>query len=274
MNADERRSKQQYGEPHSRTGSGSNQGRVCCVYLRQSAVYGAFIVLLAAAVAVLFGCGKPEPPLPPLPPVEKLSQPPVAVEKPAPEKQDEAALFFPWHPGDKWEMDARSGPDTYKFELTATVEHEIDGKKTRFIEMKRDGQTVQSEGYIADDAGIHRIAFGPDGKGRIEPPMTVLKLPLKTGDEWDWKGKFKSEDGSVDGEARFKVNKLESIKSPAGTFFAFRVDQTISQITPEGRNETVNKQWFAPKNGLVKQETTTGDSTVSAELTKHTAVQQ
>jgi hypothetical protein len=168
-------------------------------------------------------------------------------------------------------MNASTGTKNYKFTLTATTEQEIDGKKVRFVETKRDGEVVQNQGYLADPSGVHWVAFDADAKGRVVPPMTVLQLPLKRGAAWDWMGKFESADGSFDGEAKFRVTDQDMIKTPAGSYIAYKVEQTIMQTTPEGRVETVNVQWFAPKVGLLKQETTTSGSVVTAELTKHTA---
>src|SRR5207249_2443367 len=124
---------------------------------------------------LLSGCG-PERKLPPLPPALPTAGR-ANSEPPAPSVE----RLFPWITGDVWEMDAESGGQKFKFTLTATAELEKDGKKTRYIEMKRDNESIQTEGYIVDEQGIHRTAFGPSGTGRIVPPMTILKAPVRNG---------------------------------------------------------------------------------------------
>lgn len=176
--------------------------------------------------------------------------------------------MFPWHPGDVWEMDAESGGQKFKFTLTATAELDIDSQKVRHVEMKRDGEAVQTEGYAVDEKGIHRVAFGPAGVGKIKPPMTVLKLPLKNDATWEWKGEMESPDGTVKAEATFKLTGPEQSKVPAGTFEVWRVEQHLFETIGGQKVDVTNLLYFSPGVGIVRQETVSPDGFTEGSLVK------
>src|SRR5437016_12211309 len=111
---------------------------------------------LSVAVWTVAGCGKPDgPPLAPLPKAAApvAAAPPSVAAKPEP-ALDAAALLFPRHAGDVWEMDAKAGDATYHFTLTAIAEPASAAGIS--IEMNRDGLPVQRETYTADDKGVYR----------------------------------------------------------------------------------------------------------------------
>jgi hypothetical protein len=118
--------------------------------------------------------------------------------------------------------------------------------------MQRDGVAVQEEGYTVDEQGVHRMAAGPKGEYQIQPPMTMLKLPFATGSEWAWEGVMLTGDGATSASAKFRLDGPELVKTPAGSFQAYRLEQTFTAKLPEGDAVVKNTQWFAPHTGLVK----------------------
>jgi len=219
-------------------------------------------------IVLLCGCGKPKPPaLPPVPP------PAAPAQQADAGPESEIAALFPLQSGGLWKMDATSDGQTYQFTLRVSEEKTNDaGKTVYYVVMQRDGEIVQHEGYTIDAEGIYRVAFGPNGAGKIDPPLPVVKTPLESGATWRWKGVFLSEDGSMPGEAMCSLSGPEPVTTTAGRFDAYRVDQQITVTQPDGsKYATTNTQWFASGVGPVKQITFDGEQRTTAELTDYRA---
>jgi hypothetical protein len=184
-------------------------------------------------------------------------------------KPDAAALFFPRHRGDSWEMKETVDGHAHRVTFTARGAASDDAAGPFYIDMMRDGQLVQSEGYRQDEHGVYRVAAGPGAAGKIEPPMPMLRLPFKAPSAWRWRGALKDADGETPAEATFKLTGPELLNTPSGSFQAYRLEQTFILRPPEGLQTVRNEQWLAPGVGLVKQVTDDGVQKTVAELTKH-----
>lgn len=152
----------------------------------------------------------------------------------------EKALYFPIHVGTKWVYDENGKK---KFEETVTA---VEKKNERYlvtvatIDHQAQEATFASQ-YEVSSAGIFKVADGleaPETSTKFDPPHCVLKLPHKVGEKWD--------EGEDDGP--IVAGKMETVKVPAGTFEAIRLDR--------GKRYT---WWFAVSYGMVKYRT--GDFT-------------
>jgi hypothetical protein len=173
--------------------------------------------------------------------------------------------LFPHTPGDSWEYVETAGAETNQAS-TRVQAGKAPGEFT--VEYRRNGELVLRETYRAEADGVYRTAAGLEESGRIVPPMPVLRLPLAKGASWSWTGTLKLADLAIPGKASFKVGGIEQVKSPAGTFDAWPVVQTLTLAPPGTTPQVVNvTQWVAPGVGLVRTETRSGAEKTSTLLT-------
>jgi hypothetical protein len=149
-------------------------------------------------------------------------------------------LYFPTQVGTKLLYDF--GPGHGPYLEVVTESEEKDGRyrvtvKTTNPEEKDDEDASRTL-YEVSHEGVFLLASclerGPDRITR-EPPYCLLKLPHKEGEKWG--GNLK------DKEPEMVAGKVETVKVPAGTFEAMRVDQ--------GPKSTY---WYAAGLGCVKRQ--------------------
>jgi hypothetical protein len=221
-------------------------------------VFGIRGLYLLGMLAVLTGCADPKPPVPPLQPPSQVPATPVA--KPVTvspdtevKKPDGVSLYFPHTPGDCWDMEMRGEGSVEKIKLLVLKDPRSSDNSRFILETSRDGKLVQRDTYSVDEHGIAFVGSGIDTETVIEPAMPILRLPVSSGDHWDWTGKFKSGKTEYQAVASFAVAGPDSVTTAAGVFQAFRVDQHLTVKTPGQDIATNTTLWFAPKVGLVKQ---------------------
>jgi hypothetical protein len=135
-----------------------------------------------------------------------------------------------------------------------------------------DGVTVPQEKVEVSGEGLVQVEYATliltvSGGGRADlvetkvsplvPPVRLLKLPAKAGDEWD---------GQMPGGARlsYTVGKPERVKVPAGEFEAVPV--ALVRTLPGGYSDKF-RYWYAPGVGPVKWTAGTGDEFVLKSFT-------
>ncbi len=158
------------------------------------------------------------------------------VDKPPPD-------FFPLAKGTKWEYVVK-GAEKYPWE------HEV----TEVSEPKKGERAVATltstifdrkrlvGKYSADEKAVYEHTRGGDD---LDTPLVMLKLPVKAGSKWTEKFKYVG-----DVTADYEVKEAEEVKTPAGTFTAYPVVQSIK--TTLGKSTVTN--WYAEGIGMVKQE--------------------
>jgi hypothetical protein len=81
----------------------------------------------------------------------------------------------------------------------------------------------------------------------LVPPQPFLKLPLKVGDAWDWKGKI----FGMESTSQFKVESRENLQVGGKSLSCFKVLERAK--TSDGR-ELICYRWYAAGYGMVKEE--------------------
>jgi hypothetical protein len=86
--------------------------------------------------------------------------------------------------------------------------------------------------------------------GVYDPPLRLLKLPVKSEDAWDWSRAFDVRNKEI-WERRYRMVKgIEDVLVPAGKFKAVRVDVTIcGTIYPRQSS----REWYVLGLGRIKQ---------------------
>jgi hypothetical protein len=134
---------------------------------------------------------------------------------------------------------------TYRIDGTQNV----DGKDLLKFEMHRAGAVTNTDLVTVDEHGIICSArIGLDGEiVELDPPQTIIAVPLKTGASWDF-------DGDVAGtkvHQHYEVTAEEDIDVPAGKFHAFHIHG--EQTSP---GSMAIDRWFVNGTGIVKDVTT------------------
>lgn len=169
--------------------------------------------------------------------------------------------YYPLRVGTTWHYKSGDGKI-----IVRVVKHEKVGDVLcARLETTRDGKVVGTEHLAVTDEGVYRHDLTqPDANGKMvthtpKPPIRVLKLPPKKGDNW-----------KVDTDlahGRFNIDESE-VKVPAGTYQTIRVRSEDLEIN--GLKPTFT--WHYAKNiGMVKQVMQEGNVTVEIVLEKFEA---
>lgn len=126
---------------------------------------------------------------------------------------------------------------------------DLDGRPLLKFEMHREGTITNTDFLTVDNKGINcwaRLAVDGDTV-RMDPPQTIVKLPLRAGTAWDFKGAL----DKTKIEQHYKIIGDEEVQVPAGKFRAFHIrgDQTAP-------NPTNIDRWVTEGVGIVKDVTT------------------
>src|SRR5262249_33631450 len=149
------------------------------------------------------------------------------------------ALYFPTRVGTKWVYEMQVGEG---FAQVVTESEEKNGRylvtvKSTSVDWKDTDATTISRFEVSKN-GVFKVAEGLESattRREFDPPDCWQNLPHKVGEKGGGNPK--------DGEQPWVVGKIETVKVPAGTFEAIRVDR--------GENCSI---WFAPGAGIIKSQ--------------------
>lgn len=146
--------------------------------------------------------------------------------------------------GDTWVYESVSGPGKDKREVTIEVrEVTADSIHT---------ESVGSGSVFSRDWRLRETRRGGEVTLRADPPRPLLDFPLEVGKKWDGRAVTYHADGFVQrwqGAAR--VERLEKVTVPAGTFDAFLIRYEAYYPSRNGRSNVrwVESIWYAPEAG-------------------------
>ena len=155
----------------------------------------------------------------------------VAAAAPVPKEKEKAPNYYPTALGSRWVY--KVGETEIATEVTAS-ETKKDARLATVTTLVN-GKAVSTERLSVSDKGVFRTQIN---KADVDPPICILKAPLKPGDKWDV-------DSAIQGQATkvaFTARDPEEIEVPAGKYKTVRVDGdgmiagTQTQVT----------YWFAP----------------------------
>ena len=131
------------------------------------------------------------------------------------------------------------------------------------LELYRDHTLVSTDLVTVDDRGIICSAR-IDEKGRVttfQPPQTLVKMPLKAGETWNFDGQI----GGTKVNQRYEIRGQEDVDVPAGKFHAWHIhcQQTVPTAATTDR-------WFVSGTGFVK--VTTQIKTPSGDMLQQTSL--
>ncbi len=173
--------------------------------------------------------------------------------------------YYPLAVGTRWHYQVDIGqPQKQEITLVIAEEETLDGKPVSRLEVFSDGVRRQmTEHLMSNEKGIFRVRIGGV---TYNPPLCILKYPLKPGQSWITKTT------ANDGQqltALCKQGAQQEIQVPAGRFRTIPCTIEIDQQTPKGLMKIVNTYWFAEKIGVVKQKLELNGPSVVMELSKY-----
>lgn len=191
-----------------------------------------------------------------------LSALPGWAQAPDPAKTKASAPnYYPLKTGTRWEYQVDLGNNQKRTMVNQIAKIEnINGKDMARLETLMDGNVSATEHLTATNEGIFRNRFNGV---EVDPPVCLLKYPVKEGTTW--KGQTKIGDQQLDISG--SEGKTEAVQA-GGT--NYQAATAVVETTVNGMKIST-KYWFAPDVGIVKQSLEFGGRTINMELVKFQA---
>ena len=154
----------------------------------------------------------------------------------APKQEKQQPDYFPIALGNKWHLQfEKKGVKTSGIMEVVKVETAA-GQTRAFLEMTMMGKKLPRDGQIStSDKGVFLH--------KLEPPVCLLKYPVKEGASW----RVQSKNNGVEYLVVCTVGKWEQVEVPAGKFKAIKVhveyEENVAPFTTD--------YWFAADVGIV-----------------------
>jgi hypothetical protein len=182
----------------------------------------------------------------------------------------ESTPYFPLTAGNTWTYKVtggkEGGPVEVKvagFEKVKTREGDKDIEEVcARLETRRDKDLVATELYTVRKDGVFRVAYA---NMKLNPPVCVIKIPIKKGDGWDFKSKVGEGDKAPEVEGRFELGEHKGLKIGEKTYDTITVTSKTLKIDNQ---ELTTTYYFAEKIGMIKQEVEISGKKVTLELDK------
>lgn len=129
-------------------------------------------------------------------------------------------------------------------EVVTAVE-EKDG--TKLVTVARDGGRAVAR-YAVSPGGVARVR---QDEFTFDPPLRLLRLPTRPGDEWEWDSAVTSPFPPARFTGRCRAFGPEWVEVPSARYLAMRVEAEYS----DGAGDHTQVSWYAPRVGLVKEVT-------------------
>jgi hypothetical protein len=170
--------------------------------------------------------------------------------------------IVPLKTGSTWTYVAQGKEAVYKI----TGREKVGDTDCAVLEVEIGGRTLQKEYLALDQDGLRSLKVVLGERTLVAtPPVCRLKLPLKKGDAWEWKGK----QGDRAAVFSYTNEGEEEIETPGGKHKAWKI---VCAVEDAG-NEGTMTYWYAPGVGMVRQDsniTVQGKTMkVSLELKEH-----
>jgi hypothetical protein len=173
----------------------------------------------------------------------------VSAAAPVPKDAERPPAYYSTVVGAKWIYDCNQVKPA-KSELVVRAVEKKGNDVIVSAECERGGKWHPVEKVLVCDRGVFLLERGGSA---LDPPVCLLKLPHKPGEEWETVTTF------VGREFRFKHKALdpESVRVPAGQFKALPVVQEM-RLTGSEAELLPQTYWYAPGVGCIKSTTDGG----------------
>ena len=183
---------------------------------------------------------------------------------------DPPVNYWPFQNGNQWKMSlVLSSGQKIDLTITAGDVHREHGYLLATLSYLVNGKVSEVEVYKSDSSGIRRIQGGPGGNSKFNPPMLLIKYPLKNGSSWNWDGKANIGTLIATYHAHFQVTGPFVMKTPAGAFHVMRIHSDLNCSIGKTNQTIPNDYWFANGIGLIKQSILSSGLSLVGKLTEY-----
>jgi hypothetical protein len=165
------------------------------------------------------------------------------------------AEYYPLKEGNTWTFQGQVGKQYVTIVSRVKGREKIAGKECWAVEMSGVGNPTVEYLAVAED-GIRRMRVG---KQDVDPPVPILRFPLRVGDKWS--AKYTA---GAEAEARFEVEGEDEVTLRLGTFKAYRQVVTMTS----GKETVRTVLWYAKGVGPIRQVLEVGKETWTLELVR------
>lgn len=118
---------------------------------------------------------------------------------------------------------------------------------------------IYSQKLLIDQNGVFvketyqkiNVLFGLTKEGTLtyNEPLPRIKFPFEAGKKWSWKGKEFDEDDTYILNVNSRIDNIEKVTVPAGTFDAIKL---ITNVKSTKGTKSFVTEWYAKDIGLIK----------------------
>ncbi|MBN3806456.1 hypothetical protein GXB81_25870 [Paraburkholderia sp. Ac-20336] len=180
---------------------------------------------------------------------------PAPAAQPAPLSQADTPAYVV---GEKW---------TFKYENA--LDPSKNSTYTQAVSNVGPGRVELNQGATVLDANGNIVKLGATS---YEPSDGKLRFPMHVGDAWSGSYSYKTGSWEAIGQRRSKVVDVELVETAAGSFQAFRIEQSVAWSAGggnRGEGQTREVDWYAPAVGRIVKLDYTDQATHAAPTTTH-----
>lgn len=168
--------------------------------------------------------------------------------------------YYPLNVGERWEYKVQVADKTMEVANEITKIETINNDSLARVETVSNGKTLATEHLKTSEKGIFRYRI----QGlEVNPPLCLLRYPVKEGDAWE----TQITTGGENAKVTCRVLGQRKIKVSAGEF-----DTVLVEIHAEASSGNVTSTyWFAEGVGVIQQITELPNLKISMTLEKHTS---
>ena len=175
-------------------------------------------------------------------------------------KDPKTPNFYPLQVGNKWTFRVEVGGNTAVAVSTIAKNETIDGTPMARLEAAINGKVIATEHLTQTDKGVFRHR---NNGQEINPPICLLKYPVKAGAKWEGDIAVGTEKGKY-----FCETAEEAVEVTAGKFKATRVSIKLESEENGVKKTVTTAYWFVKDIGFVKQTVEAGNLSILMELEK------
>lgn len=186
-------------------------------------------------------------------------------------QNDQAVNYWPLKTGCNWTMPVPDLNPNWVITVAVLSSTTTPGGNSNVtVDYTLNGKSIQKEVYQVTADEISRIKGGAEASGTMDPPLPIVKLPMKSGQTWNWKGTITVGATKVNASSQFTVTGPFLVSTPAGKFSAMKVHSALI-INPGPKAVSMpNDSWYSSGIGLVKQKVTMNGKVHRYFLSKYT----
>lgn len=166
-----------------------------------------------------------------------------------------ADAIFPLAKGQKQVYQVTSDPN--KPELTNKITEFRETKDTKLAVMQTtyNQNLISVRAYAAAPKGLLLVALGSSEPLRFQPPLPLIRFPVKFNETYSWSGTLTGKKTKMLGYALVRVAGAENLVQDKIKRVAYRLDMIIATKKQDKFERQQTTLWFAPNVGLVREQT-------------------